>query len=270
MGDVRRARILGIAVLLLSGILRPAEGRTSAVPPEQLQGPLSDNLKMCDEMVRNGIAKAQRQWGPFHFDCFDRSVFRIQASSRSKIIGQWPKFVVENAELFDIDPAGVSPGQSNGKLVTVVQNFHGTPIYPKFGSNPSAYKATGMDLIVATDFTKTKSWAFGATISSDAASKIAEAEWADSALVDGDSDRFGQVVGVMKYVWAKVTNSNAKVKESHLRILTDQPVCSECPFELPAPVWSVTSHKGEGICEINAVTGEICRPCSMVARPCSL
>lgn len=271
--DIRKFEsTIAILAICVLGNSAPARARVFSTPPQDWGTPIRDDLSKCNSSVRAGILIAQqsKQWGPFHFDCEDGTVVRVKVPARSKIVSQWPQFVIQNAGFFGVDSADLSPGPNFGKVRYVVQKFHGMAVVPRFGNAPSANRVVGDDLIIATNFTKTENWIFGSTISSASASRIAEAEWADSVLVDDDNDRLGQATGIIKYVWSKVTSSNARVKESSLVILMDQPVCSGCPFELPAPVWSVTSDKGDGVCEINAVTGEICRPCPMVARPCSL
>lgn len=268
--------ILGVLVIFDPHL---ATARISSAPPQEWPLPLKDNLDGCDTPVRAilSVARQPKRWGPFHFDCQQGTVIRIQAPLGSRIMRQWPQFVLENSELFGVDAADLSPSQPLGNVVAVIQKFHGAKILPHFGNIPSDNKVIGNDLIVATNFMKTKGWTFAATISSTTASKIAQKGWDasfrgwdQSYQWTGHSDIMGQAADIATYTWGRLTNSAPRAKDATLVIMTDQPACIRCKFELPSPVWIVTPTSGDGDCEINAVTGEICNPCSLVATMCSL
>lgn len=230
--------ILEIAALSLSLILNPlrASALAGPVPPELLTTPFSNDLSKCADAVRDGITTAsQRQhWGPFDFQCVEGTVYRIRVPLNSKIVRQWPTFVAENSNLFGIDPATLGPIERKGKIATIHQTFQGAEIIPPY-SGPPSYRAEGKELIIATNFIRTKGWSFGAAISSTTARNIVERQY-----------------------WVGQT---ARVKDMHLEILI-APGCRSCNFKLPSPVWIITPTAGGGDCAMNAVTGEVCADCS--------
>lgn len=229
-----------------SSLCPTANAYISQAPPQNWELPLTNDFTRCDQPVRKSILRARQlpRWGKFQFDCGTNTVLRIQTPLNSGIVSHWPTFVKENADMFGIDPATVRVGPQDGPIRTVYQVFNGAEIIPPdiFGSHP--FSRHGMNLIIRTDFIKTKGWALGVPISSRTA----------IGIVQDELERKGAAI---------------EVGTTKFMILTNQPLCMQCPFNYPSAVWSVRSADGKVSCLVDSVTGKVCEPCSVEPLACS-